>query len=213
MLYQSRGVDPRRRVHHSAGARPAGGEGDVTIVAYSRMAREAEKAASILAEEGIGAEVIDLRSLVPLDIDAVVASVTKTGRVVLVERAPAPAASARSWGCASSRRRGIPRCPDSTGDGARHPIPFAPELEAAVIPRRPTSPRRRAPWRRVDANARFRHRPQLQQARYTGAAWRASSPATAPAWRSSWWTRALPTAPVSGWSALPPRARCRSARC
>ncbi len=58
---------------------------DVTITAYSRMVGVALEAANLLAEEGIDAEVINLRSLRPLDTDAIVASVKKTNRIVTVE--------------------------------------------------------------------------------------------------------------------------------
>ena len=57
----------------------------VTIVAFSISVGTAMKAAEILAEQGISAEVINLRSLRPLDIDTIVASVKKTNRVVTVE--------------------------------------------------------------------------------------------------------------------------------
>ncbi|MBC8447465.1 MAG: DUF89 family protein [Chloroflexi bacterium] len=55
---------------------------DVTVVTYSRMVHRALEAAGQLAEEGISVEVIDLRTLKPLDMDTVAASVKKTGRVV-----------------------------------------------------------------------------------------------------------------------------------
>ena len=60
---------------------------DLTIVTYSRMVREAMTAADAFAAEGIDAEVIDLRSLQPMDIDTVLASVRKTGRAVVVHEA------------------------------------------------------------------------------------------------------------------------------
>jgi pyruvate dehydrogenase E1 component beta subunit len=58
---------------------------DVTIVAWSMGMTYALKAAELLADDGIDAEVIDLRTLKPMDTDAIVASVQKTGRVVTVE--------------------------------------------------------------------------------------------------------------------------------
>jgi pyruvate dehydrogenase E1 component beta subunit len=58
---------------------------DVTIVAFSIMVGKALEAARTLAEEGIEAEVIDLRSIRPLDIDTIVTSVKKTNRVVAAE--------------------------------------------------------------------------------------------------------------------------------
>jgi len=61
-------------------------EGDhVTVVAYSRMTAEALKAAEALAKHGVSAEVIDLRTLAPLDMATVAASVERTGRVVVAE--------------------------------------------------------------------------------------------------------------------------------
>ena len=57
----------------------------VTITAYSRMVEVAERAADSLAGEGISAEVIDLRTLRPLDIETIVDSVKKTNRLVSVE--------------------------------------------------------------------------------------------------------------------------------
>ncbi len=58
---------------------------DVTIITYSRSLVTSLKAADKLAEEGISAEVIDLRSIRPLDLDTILASVTKTHRAVFVE--------------------------------------------------------------------------------------------------------------------------------
>jgi pyruvate dehydrogenase E1 component beta subunit len=60
---------------------------DVTILAYSMMALKAEAAARDLAKEGIDCEVIDLRSLLPLDYDTVLASLEKTGRIVVAHEA------------------------------------------------------------------------------------------------------------------------------
>ncbi|RMD88942.1 MAG: pyruvate dehydrogenase complex E1 component subunit beta [Alphaproteobacteria bacterium] len=66
-------------------ARIARAGGDVTIVAYSIAVREALAAAERLAAEGIAAEVIDLRTLRPLDMETVIASVRKTNRCVVAE--------------------------------------------------------------------------------------------------------------------------------
>ena len=60
---------------------------DLTLVAYSRMVGEALSAAATLAAEGLEAEVIDLRSLQPLDTDTVVESVRKTHRAIVVHEA------------------------------------------------------------------------------------------------------------------------------
>ncbi|MBP2328658.1 pyruvate dehydrogenase E1 component beta subunit [Kibdelosporangium banguiense] len=58
---------------------------DVTIVAVSLMVREAERAAMALAEQGVSAEVVDLRSIRPLDEEIVLTSVAKTGRLVIAD--------------------------------------------------------------------------------------------------------------------------------
>lgn len=58
---------------------------DVTIVALSQMVQKALLAAADLRKEGISAEVLDLRTLVPLDVNAVVRSVTKTGRLLVAD--------------------------------------------------------------------------------------------------------------------------------
>ena len=60
---------------------------DLTIVTYSRMVSEALNAAATLAKEGVEAEVIDLRSLQPMDTDTVIESVAKTHRAVVVHEA------------------------------------------------------------------------------------------------------------------------------
>src|SRR5699024_9786401 len=60
---------------------------DVSIITYGAMVREAIKAADNLEKEGIKAEIIDLRTVAPLDIETIIASVEKTGRVVVVQEA------------------------------------------------------------------------------------------------------------------------------
>ena len=60
---------------------------DVTIVTYGYMVRESLKAAETLKEQGINVEVIDLRTVSPIDIDTIVESVEKTGRLVVVQEA------------------------------------------------------------------------------------------------------------------------------
>ncbi len=69
-------------------ARVAREGSDVTVLAYGPTVRLAFQAAEVLAEEGASAEIVDLRSISPLDIDTVVASAKKTGRVVVVHEAP-----------------------------------------------------------------------------------------------------------------------------
>ena len=61
---------------------------DVSLFAYGYMAQVCLDAAAKAAEKGVEAEVVDLRTLVPLDIEAILASVKKTGRAVVVNEAP-----------------------------------------------------------------------------------------------------------------------------
>ena len=60
---------------------------DVTIVSFGKIIKEAYKAADELAEEGIEAEIIDLRTVRPIDFDAILTSVRKTNRLVVLEEA------------------------------------------------------------------------------------------------------------------------------
>jgi 2-oxoisovalerate dehydrogenase E1 component len=61
---------------------------DITIVTYSQMVNIAKEAAELLAGEGIDVEIVDPRTLVPLDIDTIAASCRKTGRAMIVTQAP-----------------------------------------------------------------------------------------------------------------------------
>jgi pyruvate/2-oxoglutarate/acetoin dehydrogenase E1 component/TPP-dependent pyruvate/acetoin dehydrogenase alpha subunit len=88
MLYGTEGYVPTEDYAIPLGVADVKREGaDVTIVSYSRMVLRALEAADKLAKEGISAEVVDLRTLKPLDLETVVASVRKTGRLVGVTEA------------------------------------------------------------------------------------------------------------------------------
>ena len=66
-------------------ARIVRGGSDVTIITFSLQVKLAMDAASVLAESGVDAEVLDLRTIRPLDVDAILESVKKTNRLVVVE--------------------------------------------------------------------------------------------------------------------------------
>jgi len=88
MLYGLQGPVPEGDFTIPLGLADVKREGsDVSIITYSRMVHRALEAAAKLAEDGISVEVVDLRSLKPLDMDTVAASVRKTGRVVGVTEA------------------------------------------------------------------------------------------------------------------------------
>jgi pyruvate dehydrogenase E1 component beta subunit len=61
---------------------------DLTLIAWSAAVQLAERAADALQHDGISAEVLDLRSLAPLDVDGIVAAVVRTGRCVVIQEAP-----------------------------------------------------------------------------------------------------------------------------
>jgi pyruvate dehydrogenase E1 component beta subunit len=86
MLYGTRGEVPEGEFLIPFGVGEVKRPGrDVTIIAWSRMVLEALQAAEKLAEEGIEAEVIDPRTLAPLDFDTILGSVSRTHRAVVVE--------------------------------------------------------------------------------------------------------------------------------
>jgi pyruvate dehydrogenase E1 component beta subunit len=86
MLYNTRGEVPDEDYLLPFGVAEIKRPGrDVTIVAWSKMVHEALRAAERLAEEGIEAEVVDPRTLDPLDIDTILGSVARTRRAVVAE--------------------------------------------------------------------------------------------------------------------------------
>lgn len=88
MLYKEKGPVPEEEYIIPFGVADIKRPGkDITLVTYSRMVFRALEAARELANEGIDIEVIDLRTLNPLDIDCIVSSVKKTGRLVCVSEA------------------------------------------------------------------------------------------------------------------------------
>jgi acetoin:2,6-dichlorophenolindophenol oxidoreductase subunit beta len=108
---------------------------DVTVIATARMVHESLEAARRLAEEGLEVEVVDPRSLVPLDRDGLAASVRRTHRVVVVEEGPMRG-SAGAWlawvmmeDCFDDLDAPIARVA-----APNVPIPFSPPLESFVMP-------------------------------------------------------------------------------
>ncbi len=108
---------------------------DATLVTYSRMVHVALAAAETLAAEGISIEVIDLRTLNPLDMETVIASVEQTSRAVVVSEAVLTGGVAAELAARISEE-----CFDYLEDpviriaGEDIPIPVSPDLESASIP-------------------------------------------------------------------------------
>ncbi len=116
-------------------ARTAREGSDVTIVGVQKMVHTALEAAKELAREGIEAEVIDPRTYSPLDEDTILASVEKTGRLVIVDESY-PRCSLATDISALVGEKGFTslRSPIRMITGPHTPIPFSPPLEDAFIP-------------------------------------------------------------------------------
>jgi pyruvate/2-oxoglutarate/acetoin dehydrogenase E1 component len=109
--------------------------GDVTVVACGRMVGFGEKAADKLAKEGIGVDLIDLRTTSPLDEEAILDSVETTGRLVVVDESPPRCSLAADVSAiVASKAFTSLRAPPAMVTGPHSPIPFARELERAWVP-------------------------------------------------------------------------------
>jgi acetoin:2,6-dichlorophenolindophenol oxidoreductase subunit beta len=111
---------------------------DITVIAYSAMVRNALEAAEELARSDFSVEVIDLRTLVPLDMATIAASVSKTHRVVIAHEA----VQNGGVGAEISARIGSELFDELDAPVTRvacpfSPIPFAPELYTALLPGTP----------------------------------------------------------------------------
>ncbi|MBB5520066.1 pyruvate dehydrogenase complex E1 component subunit beta [Amphiplicatus metriothermophilus] len=108
---------------------------DVTIVSYSRGVKFALEAAENLAEEGISAEVVDLRTLRPMDVETVVESVKKTNRLVTVEEAWAPCGIGAEVGWQVVHRAfDWLDAPPARVTQEDVPLPYAANLEVLSLP-------------------------------------------------------------------------------
>ncbi|MGA1020233.1 MAG: pyruvate dehydrogenase complex E1 component subunit beta [Candidatus Puniceispirillales bacterium] len=108
---------------------------DVTITAFSIMVGKALEAAEVLAAKGISAEVIDLRSLRPLDIDTILASVKKTNRFISCEEGfPFAGIGAELSAQVTEKAFDWLDAPPLRVAGADVPMPYAANLEALALP-------------------------------------------------------------------------------
>ncbi len=108
---------------------------DVTLIAYSYMTNVALQAAELLAAKGIEAEVIDLRSLVPMDRETVVASACKTSKVVVLSQAPSCCSFAEHIAFEiTSHAYDSLTAPVRILSAAAVPPPMSPVLEHAYLP-------------------------------------------------------------------------------
>ena len=140
ILYKMKGPVPEGHYTTPIGKAEVRREGTaLSIVATSLMVHKAREAAETLGGEGIDAEVIDLRTVRPMDRETVLASVRKTGRLVCVyEGVKTLGVGAEvSAMVAESDAFDFLDAPIIRLGGAESPIPYNPELEKAVVPQVP----------------------------------------------------------------------------
>lgn len=108
---------------------------DLTIIAIGAMMRPALDAAATLADEGMEVEVVDLRTLVPMDEAAIIASVEKTGRLIIVDEAR-DRCSAASHIAAIVADKGFSalRAPIRRLTVPNVAMPYAPNVEKSILP-------------------------------------------------------------------------------
>lgn len=108
---------------------------DVTVVALSRMVHEALKAAELLAGEGISVEVLDPRTLSPLDREALLTSVGKTGRLVIAHEAWGPCGvGAEIAAVVAEQAFAALKAPIRRVTPPFTPVPFSPPMETFWLP-------------------------------------------------------------------------------
>lgn len=108
---------------------------DITIAAYSSMVDQALKAAETLKEEGIEAEIVDVRCLEPFDADTIIKSVKKTGRVVVAHEACVKGGfGAEIASVIQEKAFDYLKKPIKRVGAPNVPVPFAPVLEDAYLP-------------------------------------------------------------------------------
>jgi pyruvate/2-oxoglutarate/acetoin dehydrogenase E1 component len=109
---------------------------DLTIAAYSIMTVRALEAAERLSDRGIEAEVLDLRTVRPLDVETLRASVKKTGRLLVTHEAPTPVGVGAEVAAAVVESDAFDHlyAPVRRVCGRDVPMPYAAELERATIP-------------------------------------------------------------------------------
>jgi 2-oxoisovalerate dehydrogenase E1 component len=107
----------------------------VTVVAIGAMVPLALTAAAQLNQEGVSVEVIDPRTVLPLDTGTILASLAKTGRLLIVDEAFSPCSVASEIAaCAADSGFDDLDAPIRRLNGAFTPTPYSPALEAAVVP-------------------------------------------------------------------------------
>jgi pyruvate dehydrogenase E1 component beta subunit len=108
---------------------------DITILSTGMMVGFAEAAAAQLAEDGIGCDLLDLRTTSPLDEEAILDSVERTGRLMIVDEAPPRCSFATDLAAlVASKAFASLKAPVQMVTAPHSPVPFARELESAYLP-------------------------------------------------------------------------------
>lgn len=138
-MYMRTGVVPEESYTIPIGVAATPRQGrDVTIVALQRMVPEALDAAETLADNGIDAEVIDLRSVSPLDERTVLDSVARTGRLVIADESyPRHSVASEISSIVAEHAFGSLLAPIAKVLPPNTPVPFSPPLEDAWLPSAP----------------------------------------------------------------------------
>ncbi|HAF48299.1 MAG TPA: alpha-ketoacid dehydrogenase subunit beta [Anaerolineaceae bacterium] len=137
LLYKEKGEVPDKEYTIPLGVADIKREGtDITVVSSGIMVQKSLQAAAVLAEAGISVEVVDPRTLKPLDVDTIAKSVKKTGRLLIVHEAVktagwagevmASVSETPAWDYLDAPMRRLA--------GKDVPIPYNPKLEAAAVP-------------------------------------------------------------------------------
>ncbi len=136
MLYNAKGPVPQGEYLLPIGKADVKREGkDLTIVTYSRTLKFALEAADELAAEGISAEIVDVRTLLPLDIDTIAASVAKTHRALIAHEACKTGGAGAEIGMQIVERAFDQLdAPVARVAGADVPMPKSHVLEALAVP-------------------------------------------------------------------------------
>ncbi len=137
LLYRTKGEVPEEDYVVELGKADIKKEGsDVTIISYARMVPICLQAATTLESQGIHAEVVDLRSLRPLDTETIIASVKKTSRVLIVHESPTFGGFGGEILSAivESDAFFYLDSPIKRLAGMECPVPYNPELEKLIVP-------------------------------------------------------------------------------
>ncbi len=135
-MYGDKGLVPEEEYLYPIGKARVDREGkDVTIVSYGKIIKAAQEAAEALAKEGIEAEIIDLRTIRPIDYASVVASVRKTNRLVCVEESwPLGNISTEVVFHVQQNAFDYLDAPALRVNGADTPLAYAPTMVDAFLP-------------------------------------------------------------------------------